>query len=121
MANTRELLDKDRKYLWHPFTQMKDWMEADNTVIERAEGVYLYDTDGNRYIDGVSSIWCNVHGHRRKEIDAAVKKQLDKVAHTTMLGLANVPAIELGARLVKIAPAGLKRVFYSDSGSEAVE
>ncbi len=100
---------------------MKEWMEEDSPVIERAEGVYLYDTEGNRYIDGVSSIWCNVHGHRRKEIDSAVRSQLDRVAHSTMLGLSNVPAIELAERLVKIAPAGLKRIFYSDSGSEAVE
>lgn len=116
-----DLHSTDKKHLWHPFTQMKEWMEEENVIIERAEGIYLYDTEGNRYIDGVSSLWCNVHGHRRKEIDNAIRAQLEKVAHSTMLGLSNVPAIELAARLVRIAPAGLKRVFYSDSGSEAVE
>ncbi len=115
------LAAKDKQYLWHPFTQMQDWQREEIIIIERAEGVWLQDTEGRRYLDGVSSLWCNVHGHRVPEIDRAVREQLDRVAHSTFLGLSNVPAIELAERLVKIAPEGLTRVFYSDSGSEAVE
>ena len=90
-------------------------------VIDRAEGTTLYDTEGNVYIDGVSSLWCNVHGHRHPAIDEAVRAQLGRVAHSTMLGLTHAPAIELAEQLVAIAPPGLTRVFYSDSGSTAVE
>jgi adenosylmethionine---8-amino-7-oxononanoate aminotransferase len=115
------LADKDRRYVWHPFTQMRDWTAAEPLIIARAEGNELIDTDGRRYLDGVSSLWVNVHGHRKKEIDDAVRAQLDRVAHSTLLGLANVPSIELAERLVAIAPPGLARVFYSDSGSTAVE
>ena len=118
---TAELRDKDKRHLWHPFTQMQDWVADEPLVIERADGNWLIDTDGNRYFDGVSSLWTNVHGHRRAEIDAAVRAQLDLVAHSTLLGLGNVPAIELAERLVAIAPSGLTKVFYSDSGSTAVE
>ena len=112
---------KDKKYLWHPFTQMKDWIASDIVIVERARGNYLYDTGGWKYLDGISSLWCNVHGHQVKEIDRAIKAQLSKVAHSTMLGLSNVPAIELAEELIRIAPKGLSRVFYSDSGSTAVE
>ncbi len=115
------LKDKDKQYVWHPFTQMKDWVKDDIIVIAAGEGSYLIDTDGKRYIDGVSSLWCNVHGHRKKELDQAVKDQLGKIAHSTFLGLSNVPAIELAEKLIAIAPCGLKRVFYSDSGAAAVE
>ena len=115
------LADKDRRYVWHPFTQMRDWIAADPLIIARAEGNELIDTDGRRYLDGVSSLWVNLHGHHRRELDDAVRVQLDKVAHSTLLGLANVPSIELAERLVQIAPRGLSRVFYSDSGSTAVE
>ena len=90
-------------------------------MIESAEGAELIDTDGRRYLDGVSSLWCNVHGHRHPAIDEAVRDQLDRVAHSTMLGLSHPGAAELAARLVEIAPPGLTRVFYSDSGSTAVE
>ena len=90
-------------------------------IVERAEGCELIDTDGNRYIDGVSSLWCTVHGHRHPRIDAAVRDQLDQVAHSTMLGLTHPPAIELAERLTAIAPPGLTRFFYSDSGSTATE
>jgi len=107
--------------LWHPFTQMKDWEGQDPVVIDRARGVYLFDTKGRRYIDGVSSLWVNVHGHRHKRLDAAIKKQLGKVSHSTLLGLSNAPAEELARALVKIAPKGLEKVFYSDNGSTAVE
>ena len=111
----------DKQYIWHPFTQMRDWERDRILVIESGSGCHLRDTKGRRYIDGVSSLWCNVHGHRAAEIDRAVKRQLGKIAHSTFLGLSNVPAIELAEALIKIAPKGLTRVFYSDSGSEAVE
>ena len=122
MRTTAELAAADRRHLWHPFTQQQAWCEEDAPlVIDHAEGTNLYDTDGNAYIDGVSSLWCNVHGHRHPAIDAAVRSQLGRVAHSTMLGLSHEPAIELAERLVAIAPPGLDRVFYSDSGSTAVE
>src|SRR5215213_5219899 len=111
----------DRDHLWHPFTQMRDWCADECLVIERAEGTDLIDTDGRRYIDGTSSLWCNVHGHRHRLIDRALRDQLDRVAHTTMLGLTHPAAAELASRLVDIAPPGLGRVFYSDSGSAATE
>ena len=112
---------RDRKVLWHPFTQQKAWMDEDFPVIVSGKGAVLTDADGRDYLDGVSSLWCNIHGHARREINAAMKQQLDQVAHATFLGLTNPPAIELGERLVEIAPKGLTRVFYSDNGSTAME
>lgn len=111
----------DKKYIWHPFTQMRDWENEDPLMIERAKGNWLIDTEGNEYLDGISSLWVTVHGHRKKEIDQAIKKQIDKVSHSTMLGLSNVPATLLAEQVIKIAPPNLKKVFYSDSGSTAVE
>jgi adenosylmethionine-8-amino-7-oxononanoate aminotransferase len=111
----------DRDHLWHPFTQQQGWVEEEPLMIERAEGSQLIDSAGNRYIDGVSSLWCNVHGHRHAGIDAALREQLEKVAHSTMLGLSHPGAAELAAKLVELAPPGLSRVFYSESGSTAVE
>ncbi|MEA2370857.1 MAG: adenosylmethionine---8-amino-7-oxononanoate aminotransferase [Solirubrobacteraceae bacterium] len=118
---TALLAELDQRHLWHPFTQQLGWSQEAPLIVDRAEGTTLYDTDGRSYIDGVSSLWCNVHGHHHPRIDAAVRAQLARVAHSTMLGLTHQPAIELAARLVQIAPAGLTRVFYSDSGSTAVE
>ena len=100
---------------------MKLWHASDPLVITSAGGMYLIDSDGNRYLDGVSSLWCNVHGHRVPEMDQAIRDQLDKVAHTTMLGLASEPAILLAERLVGLAPPGLTKVFYSDAGATATE
>lgn len=111
----------DRNHLWHPFTQQQGWAEEEPLVIERGEGCYLVDTDGNRYLDGHSSLWCNVHGHRHPTIDAAIRAQVDRVSHSTMLGLSHPGAAELAARLVAIAPPDLSRVFYSDSGATAAE
>jgi adenosylmethionine-8-amino-7-oxononanoate aminotransferase len=122
MRSTTDLAAADRRHIWHPFTQQLGWCEEEPPlVIDHGEGTNLYDTDGNAYIDGVSSLWCNVHGHRHPALDAAISAQLARVAHSTMLGLSHEPAIELAERLVRIAPAGLTRVFYSDSGSTAVE
>ena len=115
------LLALDRAHVWHPFTQMAVWPSDDPLIVERAEGNELIDDLGRRYLDGVSSLWCNVHGHRKREIDDAVRAQLDRVAHSTLLGLASVPSIELAEALVRLTPEGLTRVFYSDSGSTAVE
>ncbi len=118
---SEQIGELDQRHLWHPFTQQRDWGEAEPLAIESAEGTDLIDSQGRRYIDGVSSLWCNVHGHRHPLIDAAIREQLDRVAHSTMLGLTHPGAAELAARLVEIAPPGLSRVFYSDSGSTATE
>jgi len=118
---TRQLIKRDKDFIWHPFTQMRDWLKDEPLIIEEAKGSYLKDSEGKWYLDGVSSLWVNVHGHRKKEIDAAIKRQLNKVAHSTLLGLGNVPSIELAKELIAIAPPGLAKVFYSDSGSSAVE
>lgn len=119
--DTEQLRQADRDAVWHPFTQHRGWNAEDAPIIERAEGTTLFDTDGNAYLDGVSSLWCTVHGHRHPTIDAAVRNQLDKVAHTTMLGLSHPGSIDLAQRLVALAPGDLSRVFYSESGSTAVE
>ncbi len=111
----------DHTHLWHPFTQMQEWMGEDPCIIVEGEGSYLIDVDGKRYLDGVSSLWCNLFGHRRPELDQALKAQTDRIAHSTFLGLTHAPGIELAARLAAMAPAGLTRVFYSDSGATAVE
>jgi len=111
----------DKKYVWHPFTQMKDYLEEEPLIIAEGHGTTLKDIHGREYIDGVSSLWCNVHGHRRPEIDEAVTAQLGRIAHSTLLGLANVPSIELAKKLVEITPDGLEKVFYSDDGATAME
>jgi adenosylmethionine-8-amino-7-oxononanoate aminotransferase len=111
----------DKEFVWHPFTQMLDWEKDDNIVIERGDGIYLYDIHGNKYIDGVSSLWVNIHGHNNKELNDAIKEQADKISHSTLLGLASVPSAILAQKLIDIAPTNLKKVFYSDSGSTSVE
>ena len=132
-ARHQRLLALDRAHVWHPFTQMQTWIEPlpgdEPIIIDRATGSWLFDTQGRKYLDAISSLWVNVHGHHRREIDSAIKLQLEHVAHTTMLGLSSPPAIELAAELVRRAPRlglapsehGLTKVFYSDSGSTAVE
>lgn len=117
----RELEAWDDAYLWHPFTPHSVYRREEPLLVERGEGNYLIDVDGNRYLDGVASIWCNVFGHRKREIDEAVRAQLDRIAHATLLGNSTVPAVLLAKRLVEIAPAGLDKVFFSDDGSTAVE
>jgi adenosylmethionine-8-amino-7-oxononanoate aminotransferase len=120
-AERRQLEADDLAYLWHPFTQQAVWAEEAPLVIERGEGPWLFDLDGRKYLDGVSSLWTNVHGHRHPVLDAAVRDQLDRIAHSTLLGLANVPSIQLAKRLVAITPPQLTRVFFSDNGSTAAE
>jgi adenosylmethionine-8-amino-7-oxononanoate aminotransferase len=119
--STKQLRTWDRRYLWHPFTQMQEWEQEEPLIIERGKGSYLIDTEGKKYLDGTSSIWVNLHGHRHPMLNQAIKKQLDNIAHSTFLGLSNPPAIELARALIRIAPKGLTRVFYSDNGSTAVE
>ena len=111
----------DKRYLWHPFTQQQDWEAEPQLIITRGEGCYLFDDAGNRYLDGVSSLWANLHGHRHPTINAAITRQLEQIAHTTMLGLTHPTAIQLGKRLVELAPGRLSRVFYSDTGAAAME
>ncbi|ADG13259.1 Adenosylmethionine--8-amino-7-oxononanoate transaminase [Methanocaldococcus infernus ME] len=111
----------DKEYIWHPYTQMKDYIEEKPLIIERGEGNYLIDIYGNRYLDAVSSIWCNTFGHSRREIIEAIKNQAEKIGHSTLLGSSNVPAILLAKKLVEITPNQLRKVFYSEDGSEAVE
>jgi adenosylmethionine---8-amino-7-oxononanoate aminotransferase len=120
-SSPEQLRAWDHAHLWHPFTPMADWAASDPLVIERGEGVYLYDSEGRRYLDGVSSLWCNVHGHRHPALDAALVEQIGRVAHSTLLGVTHRPAIELARRLVELAPEGLTRVFFSDDGATAVE
>jgi adenosylmethionine-8-amino-7-oxononanoate aminotransferase len=120
-VNQEQLARWDQDHVWHPFTPVPVEGAGPSLIIERAEGFFLVDTEGRRYLDGVSSLWCNVHGHRVPEIDEAIRAQLDLVAHSTLLGLANVPSIVLARRLVERAPPGLTRVFFSDDGATAVE
>jgi adenosylmethionine-8-amino-7-oxononanoate aminotransferase len=116
---TRDELDRwDREHVWHAFTQMAEY---EPLLIERGQGCTLVDVDGRQYLDGTSSLWCNVHGHRQPQIDAAVREQLDRVAHTTLLGQSNPVAVRLARRLVELAPEGLEKVFFSDDGATAVE
>jgi len=116
-----ELVKWDKEYFWHPFTQMKVYRQEDNLIFERSEGVYLYDIYGRKYIDAISSLWCNVHGHNHPRLNNALVKQLCKVAHTTTLGSSNIPAIVLAKRLVDVTPSCLTKVFYSEDGAEANE
>lgn len=133
LEENAQLEKADKKYLWHPFTQMKDWLEEKPVIISEGRDCFIKDVYGNWYLDGVSSMWVNVFGHRKVEIDDAIKKQLDSIAHTTTLGLSNVYAIKLAEKLIKIVQqsaiekskvttaSALSKVFYSDNGSTAVE
>lgn len=147
LNENRYLEESDKKYIWHPFTQMKDWLDERPLIVSEGRDCFIKDIYGRWYLDGVSSIWVNIHGHRKKEIDDAIKKQIDKISHSTLLGLSNVPAIELAEKLIKLVqesrgqgvkgsseikssnprtlepsnPAVLSKVFYSDDGSTSVE
>jgi adenosylmethionine-8-amino-7-oxononanoate transaminase len=117
----RELERLDKKHLWHPFTQQFLWEKDPTLIVERGRGVYFYDVDGKKYLDGVSSLWVNLLGHNHPALNRAFKQQLSKIAHSTFLGLSHRPGIELARDLLKIAPKNLSRVFYSDNGATAVE
>ena len=116
-----ELLEKDRKYLWHPYTQMKDYEKEYHVLIEKGEGIRLYDNRGNIYYDTISSWWCNVHGHNHPYIMSAIRKQLEVLDHVLFAGFTHKNAILLGEHLVRVSPENLTRVFYSDNGSTACE
>lgn len=119
-----ELCVLDKAHFWHPFTQMRDWIasEEDPLVLVSGHGPYLTDAAGREYLDGNSSIWTNLHGHRHPVLNAAIREQLDRLAHCSALGFSNEPAIRLAARLVEVAPGEtLRRVFFSDDGSTAIE
>lgn len=118
---TDRLAAWDQRYVWHPFTQQAEWAGRDPVIIDSAKGVWLRDTQGRRLLDGNASLWVNVWGHRRPELDRALKSQIDRVAHATFLGLSHAPAVRLAKTLIDLAPKGLSRVFYSDNGSTAVE
>ena len=120
-VDPKVLAAADKRFIWHPFTPMQEWEKGEPLIIEAAKGSYLRDISGRAYLDGVSSLWTNIHGHRRREIDRAILRQVRQVSHSTLLGLANVPSILLAEKLVGIAPPGLSRLFYSDNGSTAVE
>lgn len=116
-----DLIKWDKEYFWHPFTQMKVYREEENVIVERGEGNYIYDIFGNKYLDGVGSLWCNVHGHNHPKLNKAICDQVSKISHFTTLGASNVPAIILAKKLVEITPKDLNKVFYSEDGSEAME
>lgn len=146
LVEIRKLEEADKKYIWHPFTQMKGWLDERPIIITEGRDCFIKDAYGKWYLDGVSSIWVSIHGHRKKEIDDAIKEQLDKIAHSTLLGLSNIPSIKLAEKLIRLVqklgssevqkfgtkdektyrltdlqtPA-LSKVFYSDNGSTAVE
>ena len=117
-ATLEELRRWDREIVWHAFTQMADY---EPLLVDRAQGCTLVDVDGQELLDGVSSLWCNVHGHRHPRLDEAIREQLDRVAHVTSLGMSNPTTVQLAKRLVDIVPAGLRHVFFSSDGSSAVE
>lgn len=121
MDRTRDLRARDHAHVWHPFTPQSVWFDDDAPVIERAEGFELIDTDGNRYIDGVSSLWVNVHGHSHPTIVGAITEQAERLQHATFLGLTHPSAVELSERLVALAPGDLNRIFFSENGAAAVE
>ncbi|MGB9716191.1 MAG: adenosylmethionine--8-amino-7-oxononanoate transaminase [Thermodesulfovibrionales bacterium] len=127
LDENKHLEELDKRYVWHPFTQMKEWLEDEPIIISEGKDCFLKDIYGRWYLDGVSSLWVNIHGHRKKEIDEAIKEQIDKISHSTLLGLSNVPAIKLAEKLIKIVNKSLPsnppltKIFYSDNGSTSVE
>jgi adenosylmethionine-8-amino-7-oxononanoate aminotransferase len=122
--NTEQLVADDKRYVWHPFTSMGEWCapEHEPIVLVGGEGAIVRDSRGREYIDGNSSIWTNVHGHNHPRINAAIREQLERVAHTSFLGTTNPPAIALAREIVKLFPEEkFGRVFYSDDGSTGME
>ena len=128
------LEESDKKYLWHPFTQMKDWLDEKPVIIAEGRDCFIKDIYGRWYLDAVSSMWINIHGHRKKEIDEAIKEQIDRISHSTLLGSSNVPAIKLAEKLVQLVnsslasqprrvscSSSLTKIFFSDNGSTSVE
>lgn len=114
-------LIRDLHSIWHPCTQMKDHETVPPLLIERGEGVYLYDRDGKKYLDVISSWWVNLFGHNHPRLNDALQRQLEKVAHVMFAGITHQPAIDLASKLVELSPENLAKVFFSDNGSTAVE
>lgn len=121
MNKTRELQEKDLKYIWHPCSQMKDYEDFPPIIIKKGEGIYLEDIEGNKYIDAVSSWWVNLFGHSNDRINQALSKQVNELEHVIFANFSHKPAIELSERIINLVPKGLKKVFFSDNGSSAVE
>ena len=115
-----DLTNADKEFVWHPYTQMRDWVKWNNRVIVKGDGFYLVDTKGRRYLDGSASMWCNVWGHTQNKVIQAMINQLQKVPHSTLFGFANVPSVKLAEILVGHA-RGMHKVFYTDNGSTAIE
>lgn len=103
------LVQKDRDYVWHPFTQMGMYNQQDPIIIEKGKGSYLYDTRGRKYLDGYASLWVNVHGHQNRQLNRAIQRQLNQIAHSTLLGSSNVPSILLAEQLVTMTPERLQK------------
>ncbi|MEW6456984.1 MAG: adenosylmethionine--8-amino-7-oxononanoate transaminase [Acidobacteriota bacterium] len=120
-SEKKRLIEWDKRYIWHPFTQMSEWLASEPLIIEKAEGNYLIDIEGRRYLDGVSSLWVNRWGHNNREINSAIVKQIENVSHTTFLGLSSPAPIILAKMLTEFLPKSLSKVFFSDNGSTAVE
>src|SRR6185437_483478 len=116
-----KLAQLDCKYVWHPFTQMRDWLKREPIVIAKGNGAELRDVRGRKFLDANSSIWTNLHGHNHPKINSAILRQLKKIAHSSALGFANEPASLLAEKLVKVANGKLNKVFFSDDGSTALE
>lgn len=119
--STKEYRQLDVEHIWHPYTQMKAWNNESFPIIIKGDGIYLYDNDGNSYIDGNSSLWVTIHGHNHPHIINAMKQQLDRLDHTTMLGTVSDITIEYADKLKRYLPKGLEKIFFSDNGSTAVE
>ena len=118
LPTTDELKQWDGWHLWHAFTQMSEY---EPLIIESAEGIWLTDIEGNRYLDGVSSLWCNVHGHRNAALDDAIRRQLELVSHVTLLGSSSSTSVRLARKLAELAPGDLNHVFFGSDGASAVE
>ncbi|TAM93460.1 MAG: adenosylmethionine--8-amino-7-oxononanoate transaminase [Jatrophihabitans sp.] len=116
-----DLVARDLAAVWHPFTQQALWPSDDPLVIDRGRGAHLFDTDGNRYLDGVSSLWVTVHGHGEPSINAAIREQAERLDHSTFLGLTHEPGIRVAEELLRVAPRGLGKVFFAGDGSSAAE
>lgn len=121
MSKTDALLELEKQHVWPPYTQAATYFASPHPIIARAEGVFLFDTEGNRYYDMISSWWVNLHGHGHPALNAAITAQLANVAHCALAGISHEPAIRLAAELARVAPPGMSRVFFSDDGSTAVE
>ncbi|MFA6989662.1 MAG: adenosylmethionine--8-amino-7-oxononanoate transaminase, partial [Candidatus Gastranaerophilaceae bacterium] len=121
MSKYDELINKDIKYIWHPYTQMKELEEDRPIIIEKGKGIYVWDIQGNKYIDGVSSWWVNIFGHSNDRLNKAMQKQAEKIEHILLAGFTHQPAIELAEKIIQLSAKDLTKVFYSDNGSTAVE